>query len=446
MADWKYDIDKYVKGELTPAEMHALEEQALRDPFLADALEGASQIKPADLEADLDGLKYVLANRVKGKEGKVVTFWGWPARIAAGLLLLILSTLVVVTLTTRHSPEEDLALNEQSIPAAESKGQQTGPIQLDSVEKETDNLLSHAKTKEEDTTPAPRVEPKAAEVPAAAPAVEKEAPLAAAESSTNEAKIADDFIVEEKITQVNPQPAAPAGELKKSEAGRLSVRKKDSNKESAAGAATQRSAQDEALTERIAKGRVVSKDGTGLPGVNVMVKGTNLGTVTDAQGNYQISVSPGAGLVFSFIGYTATELPAGQLDQSPVQLNEDVTSLSEVVVSGYNEGTSGSDEPATYEMATPAGGRKAFKQYLEKNLRYPESALEKKVEGKVTVQFAVEPTGQLSDFKVIKGIGSGCDEEVVRLINQGPSWTPAKKNNDSVKDVVKVRMKFELPK
>jgi TonB family protein len=445
MADWKYDIDKYVNGELTPAEMHALEEQALRDPFLADALEGASQIKPADLEADLKGLQYMLADRLKSKQGKVVAFWVWPARIAAGLLLLILSTLVVVTLTTRHSPEQDLAVNEQSKPAADSKDQQTSPIQLDSVEKETDNLLSQAKSKEEDTTPAPRVESKAAEVPAASPAVENEAPLATAESRTEDnAKVADDFIVEEKITQVNPQPSAPAGELKKSEAARTSVRKRDDNKESAAGAAAQRSAQDEAINQRIIKGRVVSKEGTGLPGVNVMIKGSTLGTVTDAQGNYQISVSPGAGLVFSFIGYAATELSAGELDQSPVQLNEDVMSLSEVVVVAYGE-ASGTNE-TTYEMATPSGGRKAFKQYLEKNLRYPKSALEKKIEGKVTVQFVVEPTGQLSDFKVIKGIGSGCDEEVIRLITQGPSWTPAKKNNDSVKDVVKVRMKFEIPR
>ena len=72
--------------------------------------------------------------------------------------------------------------------------------------------------------------------------------------------------------------------------------------------------------------------------------------------------------------------------------------------------------------------------------------MEKKVDGKVTIQFTVEATGQLSDFKVVKGIGSGCDEEVIRLIQQGPTWTPAKKNNSSLKESVKVRMKFELPK
>jgi TonB family protein len=446
MADRQYDIEKYLKGELTPAEMFALEEQALRDPFLAEALEGASQIKPHELEADLKKLQHTLADRVQRKPEKVVAFWVWPARIAAGLLLLIVSTIVVVTLTTRHSPEEDLALNKPSNPAAENQDDEKGHTLSDSIEKGDDKLLSQSKPTEAVTTPAPRDEPsEAAEIPAASPVIEKEAPRSPTETRSNDkAKIVDESI-EEEIAQANPQPAAAAGELKKSEAGRMSVRKKDSRKESAAGAATDRSAQDEAIPDRIVKGQVVAKDGTGLPGVNVMVKGSNLGTVTDAAGNYQISIGRDASsLVFSFIGFTAAEVPATQLDK-PIQLNEDLTSLSEVVVTGYGVSTS-DDSETTYEMAAPAGGRRAFKQYLEKNLRYPAVAMEKKVEGKVTIQFTVEATGQLSDFKVVKGIGSGCDEEVIRLIQQGPTWAPAKKNNDALKDIVKVRMKFELPK
>jgi TonB family protein len=98
------------------------------------------------------------------------------------------------------------------------------------------------------------------------------------------------------------------------------------------------------------------------------------------------------------------------------------------------------------ELATPEGGRKAFKQYLEKNLQYPEQALKNEVEGKVTVQFTIGMTGQLSDFKVIRGVGFGCEEEVIRLIKQGPKWSPTKKNEAPVKDRVRVRMRFSLPK
>ena len=98
------------------------------------------------------------------------------------------------------------------------------------------------------------------------------------------------------------------------------------------------------------------------------------------------------------------------------------------------------------ELAGPEGGRKAFKQYLESNLRYPEEALKNQVEGKVTIQFSVGLTGQVTDFKVIRGIGFGCDEEVIRLIKAGPKWSPTKKNEEPIKDRVRVRMRFALPK
>jgi hypothetical protein len=85
------------------------------------------------------------------------------------------------------------------------------------------------------------------------------------------------------------------------------------------------------------QGRVVSsEDGSGLPGVNVVVKGTTVGTVTDSDGNYSLSLPANSSvLVFSFIGMQTQELPiAGRL-QLNVYMNTDVQQLSEVVVAGY---------------------------------------------------------------------------------------------------------------
>ncbi len=76
-------------------------------------------------------------------------------------------------------------------------------------------------------------------------------------------------------------------------------------------------------------------DGSGLPGVNVLEKGTSNGTVTDASGKYSINVGDAATLVFSFVGYTSQEIAVGgQTAISPV-LGLDVQSLTEVVVVGY---------------------------------------------------------------------------------------------------------------
>jgi TonB-linked SusC/RagA family outer membrane protein len=88
--------------------------------------------------------------------------------------------------------------------------------------------------------------------------------------------------------------------------------------------------------EKSVSGKVTSQeDGTALPGVNVVVKGTTNGTVTDAEGNYTISVpSAGGSLVFSFIGLSTSEVPLGDRTKIDVSLGLDVQQLSEVVVTG----------------------------------------------------------------------------------------------------------------
>jgi len=451
MADLKDDIEKYLKGELTPSEMHALEKKALGDPFLGEALEGAGQITPQHLDADLESLQASLQTRVKGKAGKVISLWVWPARIAAGLLLVAISTFIIIR-ETKDQPSKDLAVRDEVNPPSSEKGEQKETVATDSVEIVDKNLLSLAKPEEaKSKSPTPVIadqQKDEGEVSSAAQPVQEEKPQLTEEPKTDEVHAAAEIIVKEKIAQAVPPETLSQGALKKSEARRDNTREAGADRKGAAGAQAERSALDAPVNSRIIKGQVVSVDGSELPGVNVMIKGTNIGTVTDALGNYQISVDQQhSNLVFSFIGFMGTELEVGQGDQLDVRLSEDISQLSEVVVVGYGADVNLDDNlSSNLELATPAGGRKAFKQYLEKNLRYPEQALENKVEGRVTIQFTVESSGQLTDFNVLRGIGDGCDEEVIRLVKQGPKWTPTKRNENSLRDKVKVRMRFELPK
>ena len=83
------------------------------------------------------------------------------------------------------------------------------------------------------------------------------------------------------------------------------------------------------------KGRVTDGSGSGLPGVTVKVKGTNQGTNSDMEGNYTISASPNATLVFSFIGFASQEIPVGNQSTINVTMSDDVKALEEVVVVGY---------------------------------------------------------------------------------------------------------------
>ena len=76
-------------------------------------------------------------------------------------------------------------------------------------------------------------------------------------------------------------------------------------------------------------------DGSGIPGVNIVEKGTSNGTITDVEGNYTLNVSDGAVLVYSYVGYISQEITVGAQSSIDVALAADVTQLSEVVVVGY---------------------------------------------------------------------------------------------------------------
>ncbi|WP_333821416.1 carboxypeptidase-like regulatory domain-containing protein, partial [Ohtaekwangia sp.] len=88
--------------------------------------------------------------------------------------------------------------------------------------------------------------------------------------------------------------------------------------------------------ERTVTGRVTSaEDGSGLPGVNVVLKGTTNGTVTTVDGDYSINVPAAGGtLVFSFIGLQSQEIEVGSRNKIDVPMSQDVTQLSEVVITG----------------------------------------------------------------------------------------------------------------
>jgi TonB-dependent starch-binding outer membrane protein SusC len=91
---------------------------------------------------------------------------------------------------------------------------------------------------------------------------------------------------------------------------------------------------------RTVTGKVTSaEDGSGLPGVNIVEKGTSNGTTTDVDGGFSLNVGSNSTLVFSFVGYQSQEVPVGNQTSISINLNPDVTQLSEVVVIGYGETT-----------------------------------------------------------------------------------------------------------
>jgi len=92
----------------------------------------------------------------------------------------------------------------------------------------------------------------------------------------------------------------------------------------------------------------------------------------------------------------------------------------------------------------PAGGMGKFYEYLGKNIRYPAVAKENGTQGKVFLTFVVEKDGSLTDVKVLRGIGSGCDEEAMRVLRAAPRWKPGIQNGRPVRVQYNVPISFTL--
>ncbi len=91
--------------------------------------------------------------------------------------------------------------------------------------------------------------------------------------------------------------------------------------------------------QRVLQGKVVDDEGSPIPGANVLVKGSQTGVVTDFDGNFSIEVASGDILIFSYLGFTTTEVNITDQSELTVTLNENVDQLQEVIVYGYGTGT-----------------------------------------------------------------------------------------------------------
>ncbi len=90
------------------------------------------------------------------------------------------------------------------------------------------------------------------------------------------------------------------------------------------------------------------------------------------------------------------------------------------------------------------GGQKALLKFLASKLKYPVRARDNKIQGKVYIGFIVEKNGSLTDFKVVRGIGAGCDEEAIRILKLSPIWKPGYVNGKPVRTSYTLPIAFQL--
>jgi TonB family protein len=90
------------------------------------------------------------------------------------------------------------------------------------------------------------------------------------------------------------------------------------------------------------------------------------------------------------------------------------------------------------------GGMKAWAEYLQSNLKYPEEARKNNVTGRVIVSFTILKSGDITDVRVLRGIGSGADEEAIRVLKESPKWTPGMIKGKPVNVAFTLPISFQL--
>ena len=96
------------------------------------------------------------------------------------------------------------------------------------------------------------------------------------------------------------------------------------------------------------------------------------------------------------------------------------------------------------EMPQFPGGDAKLLEYVATHIKYPQIARETGIQGRVFVGFVVEPDGSVSNVKILRGIGGGCDEEAVRVIKSLPKWKPGKQRGKAVRVSYQIPVLFKL--
>ena len=128
-----------------------------------------------------------------------------------------------------------------------------------------------------------------------------------------------------------------------------------------------------------------------------------------------------------------------------VEVTED-TKVEEITIAPVVEEKEDVDQIflVVEESASPKGGMAAFYKYVSDKMKYPAQARRMGIEGKVFIEFVINRDGSITDVKVMKGIGAGCDEEAIRVVQSAPPWNPGKQRGKPVRQRYVVPIIFKL--
>jgi TonB family protein len=448
------DIEKYQKGLLSPAEMHAMEKAALEDPFLADAMEGYADAG-ASLQADLNDLKNRLAQRTEEKS-KVIPLGGgstssFPWMRAAIMIGVLAGAGVLAYLFMFTNKQNDIAqFKNTPAPVSTNKpdsGSTTTQGTLVTADTQFYNLTTNSKS---DTS----IHDKVSFTNAATS--ESKQNEEAVKAQQDDKKVTELVVVngemetlEQKAKWESDRLAKEKNLAKDDDKGYNNFAKKESAGNGLAKAlpVTTEQAKNKALApapvrkmednnfykSNIFRGRVTDGMNFGVPFAKVTNTEDNVGTYTDARGYFNLT-SPDSVLNVQIrsIGFenNTTQLKTILPNNQVVLQNDSRVNAFVLNNQRANYNRRADNNTVKLEEPVPADGWDNYDTYLTNNLVVPEEYRGKPNPAgtAVEVSFEVDAKGEPVNIRVEKSLGDKCDKEAIRLIKEGPKWKRAARN------------------
>ncbi len=192
-------------------------------------------------------------------------------------------------------------------------------------------------------------------------------------------------------------------------------------------------------TSRRMRGQITTDGGIAIANASVTVRATGRKISVGADGWFNLDMPTGTDptLEIEAPGF----LPRTARANGDGQLNVRLSTAEAVAVQSMASAVA-AEKRIRSVRPEPEGGYASYYRYLASAAALPENARRAKVGGQVQVEFQVNPNGTLSDFRVVQGLGYGCDEEGVRVIQDGPKWIPGKVNGEPVIKKVSMPVSF----
>ncbi|MCK4747089.1 MAG: hypothetical protein KAT15_08645, partial [Bacteroidales bacterium] len=394
---------QYLKGEHSHQERHSFEREMETDPFEKEALEGLEGLAPGEAETDILSLHARLRKRLARR--RRIAIYSAAATVAS--LLIIGTIFIQIYDITPRAADETLSEKELPLITPEQEEVEETAGEAEESQFEAEEPPAVAEMSEEaaragagETTGSkaddgksdakgPSSKKGSAVTPTPEPANEEVFDVVAGDEVL---LYADEPAFEEEIVVVDEELVVVEEELVSVEAVPV--------QEQVAAAPVERSAP--ATEEKSAA----------APRPNRMKREKS--------------------------GARQMEVTGEELDQV---MEPDMASMDEVVVVGYPDGSVKEyDESAT--VAEPATGYNAFKQYIEDNIRFPDSETAT-TRAVVILKFIIAANGEIMDIRPLRSPGQDFTDEAIRLLIEGPTWNPASDTSGTTDEEVRLRIVFK---